>query len=85
MRFHIDYNPDPAEIRKAILKAYSTAVRAKYTMWADHEIHNGRKALEQRIAEITATGGDLTVELAHVFAAHGPDALTSSPESGDEE
>jgi hypothetical protein len=81
----INYDPNAAEIRKAIHKAYVAAVRAKYAAWADNEIRKGREAIDQRIAEITATGGDLSIELASVFAAHGNAGGIAEIEAGGQE
>lgn len=81
----IDYNPDPAEQRKAILKTHAAAVRAKYALLADHEIRVGRAALERRMAEIEVSGGELSVELGRVFAEYGPDAFAAAIEQGDPE
>jgi hypothetical protein len=80
MKFVIEYNPEPAEMRKAILKTYRTAVRTKYTLLADAEIAEGLPAIERRMAEVEANGGELDIELANVFVAHGPEALEAAPE-----
>lgn len=78
MKIIINYNPDPAETRKAILKTYTAAVRTKYALLADHEVTQGKAVLERRMAEIEVNGGELNIELGRIFAEHGPDALEAA-------
>lgn len=81
MRVTIDYEPTAAEATAAIKKAHRAAIRARFSILADHEIAKTDAEIDRLAAQAIAEGKPLELEVARVFTQYGPDALEAAKDA----